>query len=85
MINREYIDEYVEAQLEANRRAKRVDGLVLNGQTSFRKVGDFRKAASVTGSAIKRYDYDSFSILVFQYKGHEFVYASKPNDEQEVA
>lgn len=85
MINREYIDAYVEAQVEANRRAKRVDGLVLNAQTSFKKVGDFRKAASVTGSAIKRYDYDSFSILVFQYKGHEFVYVSKQNEEQEVA
>lgn len=85
MLNRDYIDAYVEAQVEANRRAKRVDGLVLNAQTSFRKVCDFRKAATITGSPIKRYDYDSFSILVFQYKGHEFVYVSKPNDEQEVA
>lgn len=85
MLNRDYIDAYVEAQVEANRRAKRVDGLVLNAQTSFRKVCDFRKAATITGSPIKRYDYDSFSILSFAYKGHEFVYVSKPNDEQEVA
>lgn len=81
----DYIDAYVEAQVEANRRAKRIEGLVLNAQTTFKKVGDFRKAATVTGSPIKRYDYETFAVLVFQYKGHEFVHVVKSNEEQEVA
>lgn len=85
MMSIDYIDAYVEAQVEANRRAKRIEGLVLNAQTTFKKVGDFRKAATITKSPIRRFTYDDFAVLTFSYKGHEFVHVAKTNEEQEVA
>ena len=85
MLKLEYIDAYVEAMSEARRMAKKVDGLVSAGGTSFRTFSEFRKAATLTSSHIKRYQYDDFAVLSFLYRGHEFVHVAKPNEEQEVA
>ena len=85
MLKLEYIDAYVNAMLEARRMAKKVDGVVATGSTTFRTVNEFRKAATLTSSPIKRYQYEDFAVLSFLYRGHEFVHVAKPNEEQEVA
>lgn len=85
MLKLEYIDAYVDAMSEARRMSKKVDGLVSAGGTSFRTVSEFRKAAMLTSSHIKRYQYDDFAVLSFTYRDHDFTYVAKPNEEQEVA
>lgn len=85
MLKLEHIDAYVDAMAEARRMSKKVDGLVCAGGTNFRTVSEFRKAATLTSSHIKRYQYDDFAVLVFTYRDHDFTYVTKPNEEQEVA
>ena len=85
MLKLEHIDAYVDAMSEARRMSKKVDGLVCAGGTNFRTVSEFRKAATLTSSHIKRYQYDDFAVLSFSYRDHDFTYVGKPNEEQEVA
>lgn len=85
MMNLEYIDAYVESMAESRRLARKVDGLAAHNGTSFKTVDEFRKAATVTGSSIKRYQYDDFAVLVFTYRGHEFRHVANANEAMEVA